>query len=253
MEAKRRGSGLTGAGRPLLARFGQIYVINLPERRDRRTEMSAELARIGIGAGAPEVTWFDAVRPADKGDFRTLGARGCFESHLGVLRRIAAGPHESALLLEDDADFAPGLARALDALEGESWDMVFGLYTGRPEAGRPGPSGLIEVPPQEGLLLAHFVGVRRDVAQRLVPYLEAMLRRPGGDPSGGPMDVDGAYSWFRAAHPDVRTLCPAEPMAVQRPSRSDIHTLRLMDRLPLLRAPLGWLRRIKRRLRARAA
>ncbi len=96
--------------------------------------------------------------------------------------------------------------------------------------------------------MLHFVGIRRSVAQAMVPYLEAMLGRPEGDPRGGPMHVDGAYNWFRREHPEILTLCAVSPMAEQRPSRTDIHALTFLDRQPLLRPAMSVLRGIKRRI-----
>lgn len=84
---------------------------------------------------------------------------------------------------------------------------------------------------------------------RLVPYLQAMLERPSGDPAGGPMHVDGAYSWFRRAHPDLRTVLATPPLGYQRPSRTDVHALRWFDRLPGLHRVAALLRRVRTGLR----
>ena len=65
--------------------FERIVVINLRERVDRRREMEAELRRAGIGAGDRRLQFFAGIRPADAGLFPSIGARGCFESHLGVI------------------------------------------------------------------------------------------------------------------------------------------------------------------------
>lgn len=58
--------------------------------------------------------------------------------------------------------------------------------------------------------------------EAMVGYLEAMLKRPNGSPEGGPMHVDGAYSWFRRAHPGVAAYVCTPSVAQQRYSRSDI-------------------------------
>jgi hypothetical protein len=65
-----------------------------------------------------------------------------------------------------------------------------------------------------------------------VPYLEAMQARPAGDAAGGPMHVDGAYFWFRRAHPHVRAVLATRVLGYQRPSRTDVHAPRWFDRLP---------------------
>ena len=68
----------------IFASFTQTRIINLIDRPDRRKEMSSQLAR--IGALSANVRFFDAQRPPDRGEFPSLGARGCFESHLSILR-----------------------------------------------------------------------------------------------------------------------------------------------------------------------
>src|SRR5690606_31802208 len=90
---------------PFADLFEAIYVINLAYRADRRLEMSAELARLGLSFDDPKVTLFAAVRPEDAGEFPSVGARGCFMSHLGILHSALALGLRSILILEDDADF----------------------------------------------------------------------------------------------------------------------------------------------------
>jgi hypothetical protein len=70
----------------LLDYFDRIYVINLPARTDRKREMEEQLARIGLSFAHPRVSLFAAIRPHEPGGFDTIGARGCFSSHLEVLR-----------------------------------------------------------------------------------------------------------------------------------------------------------------------
>ena len=60
--------------------------------------------------------------------------------------------------------------------------------------------------------------------------------------------VDGAYVWFRRAHPELKTVFPDPQIAVLRPSRTDIGHLRFFDRLPGLREAAEWARRVKRKL-----
>lgn len=224
----------------LLSVFDRIYVINLAHREDRRREMEAQLNRIGLGFDHPQVTLFPASFPPDQGDFDSRGARGCFESQLGVHRAILADGVGRALMLEDDADFGPDFAASLAAMQGDlsgtDWDM---FYSVSPLEAAPGdqPVGahLLRLSPDHTFPLAHFVGFSARFSERAVPYLEAIYARPPGDPEGGPMHVDGAYCWIRAAYPDLTVLGSRQPLAVQRPSRSDIARLRIWDRLPGLR------------------
>ena len=106
---------------PQLTVFDRIYVINVPTRTDRRREMQAQLYRVGTSLSAPGVHLFSAVRPSAAGGFTSVGARGCFVSHLGVLREAAPGHVGRLLILEDDLDFVRGFET-----RGSKWD--FGGY-----------------------------------------------------------------------------------------------------------------------------
>ena len=64
----------------------RVYVINLKSRPDRRSEILSELDRIGLREKSPILKLFDAIKPETADPFRSIGAKGCFLSHLGVLR-----------------------------------------------------------------------------------------------------------------------------------------------------------------------
>lgn len=233
----------------IFATFDRIYVVNLVERADRRREMAGELARLGTGFDDPRVRLFDAIRPEAAGPFRSVGARGAFLSQLGVLREARAAGHHRILMLEDDCDVVPSIARRLPPLLDRLDAQDFGFFYGGhdlPEGGesldRSGPLAL--APPALTIRLAHFLGFGPAAIDRLPAYLEAMLARPQGSAEGGPMDVDGAYNWFRRAHPDLPTWLAMPPLGHQRPSRTDISPPGPLDRLP---PPLTQLvRRVKR-------
>lgn len=95
----------------------------------------------------------------------------------------------------------------------------------------------------------HFLGFRQGAAVKAVPYLTAILERPMGDPRGGAMHVDGAYSWFRNSHPELRTWAAHYPLAVQRASRTDIHVRKWFNRIALFQGVIAMLRRVKNRLK----
>jgi len=217
-----------------LAEFESIYIINLPSRADRRSEIGAQLARIGLSLDAPGVNIFPAVRPADAGPFSSIGARGCFMSHLGVLK--AATGRRNVLILEDDLDFVDNISAPNLPVD---WGMFYG--GARHELETSGP--LTAAPPSAGLGCTHFVAINGGLIADLAAYLEAMLARPAGDPAGGPMHVDGAYSHFRADHPDVVTYVATPELGFQRPSRTDIHALPWFDRTPGVREVVQWIRR----------
>jgi hypothetical protein len=74
--------------------FGRVFCINLKRRTDRRELAEQELAVSGIDPSLVEwVAGFDC--PED-------GHYGCSKSHRDLLRRVADGPWEQVLVLEDD-------------------------------------------------------------------------------------------------------------------------------------------------------
>lgn len=229
----------------LLSLADRVYVINLPHREDRRREIAQQLERVGLRLGEEPVHLFNAVRPTEPGDFPSIGARGCFMSHLGVLRDAQDRGLDSILVLEDDADFTSAFLSAGDGelrtLAAGDWGIAYLGYHLESELGA-GPFELI--PSGTGVRTTHAMLLRRAAIARIIPYLEAILQRPPGDPAGGPMHVDGAYSWFRKDNPDVKTLVPVRQWAVQRSSATDIAERSWRDRLPLI----GMLRRWKNRL-----
>ncbi|WP_308916877.1 glycosyltransferase family 25 protein [Jannaschia sp. LMIT008] len=235
----------------LLSVFRRVHVINLPERTDRRHEVAVQLRRVGLDFDHPAVELVAANRPDAPGGFGSIGARGCFHSHLGILAqaRAASGP---VLVLEDDADFAPDAEARLDGIvDGLSrggWDVFYGHPgpdgLGRAGQGAAGP--LTTWAPDDPIRGTHVMGWTPVAAGRAFAYLDAMRGRTPGHPDGGPMHVDGAFSWFRAAHPDLTTRVTPDPLAVQRASRTDIQAMRWFDRAPILRDGAQWLRRMRR-------
>lgn len=227
--------------------ISRLYVINLPSRADRRREMAAELGRIGKSLDDPDVKLFPAIRPDDAGGFPSVGAHGCFLSHLGVLDDALRRGEGPILLIEDDAalceNFLPRALAAFDALAGVDWGLFYGGYESLPVVGK----GLVEIPGAAPIRTTHFLCFNRPAIAPLKRYLEAMLERPPGDGAGGPMHVDGAYCWFRKHHPEFRTFAVAPPLAGQRRSRSDIAAQRWYDRTPLISAVAGLARRLTRR------
>jgi len=52
-----------------LRNLRSIYVLNLPERLDRRREIQAQLELVGLSLDMPFVRLFPAMRPEDKGEW----------------------------------------------------------------------------------------------------------------------------------------------------------------------------------------
>jgi glycosyl transferase family 25 len=229
--------------------FDAVYIINLPARTDRRREMIEQLGLAGVDASDPRVIFFDAVRPSDAGGFPTIGTRGCFLSHLGVLKSALAAGHRRILILEDDANFIKDFARAFDTLvvprlERPDWGMAYlGALAVQPPF--DAPEAVAAIPPSSSVMGTHMFAVQSTVIPDAIAYFEAMLQRPPGDPAGGPMHVDGAYSWFRNSRPDIATLLCSPPLGYQRPSRTDVHAAKWFDRVPVVRSVVQGLRKAK--------
>lgn len=200
--------------------FDEVRIISLIDRSDRRREMTAQLQRLG---GMPaNSSFFDAVRPTSPAEFPSIGARGCFESHLAVLREARDSGVKSLLVLEDDLDFTregrrrigPSLAQLAEA----EWSFFYGAHV-LTAAGR---SGLVRISPDEPMMTTSCVAFKGKVIPELVDFLEAMMLRPAGSPDYGPMHVDGAYSVFRKLHPSHPTLVMFPSLGRQRSSPSDV-------------------------------
>lgn len=225
---------------------GHVAIINLATRTDRRREMQAQLDAVG----SRNHTWFEAIRPESADGFDSVGARGCFLSHLSILKSVAG--KSSVVILEDDLDFTPGAAdRFREALislgEIPNWGMFYGSHFCDVDASA---SPFVEVSSAEPLITSAFIAVNGPTIPGLVRYLEAILSRPPGHPDGGPMHVDGAYWRFRQ-ETGCRTFAAAPQLGWQRPSRTDIHALSWYDKTPIVRDAIAFARRhgITRKLR----
>ena len=198
----------------LFDRYDQIRIINLAHRTDRRAEMIRELRRVGLD-GDPRVSFFDACTFADAGTFYSKGARGAYHSHLTILEE-AAREGRSVLIFEDDVDFTP---------EAASYDLpeTPPIFYGAYNPTRPDDL------PNSDIMGSHFMGFSADTARMVATYLRTILN------SGHHPPIDGAYVWFRRAHPEVRTVFATSQLGNQRPSRTDIAALRFYDRMPGLR------------------
>ena len=204
--------------------YDQISIINLATRTDRRREMIGELDRIGLKKD-PRVQFFEAVAPADRGKWRTIGEHGCFLSHLAVLKS-AQTAGKSLLLLEDDCDFTDA---ALASDWGAGSDIFYGGFTAADYT-------QLQTSDLQG---AHCVGFSHAVIAPLIAYLEAQAA--GASPS----PVDGAYVDFRRANPQLRTAFAQPQVAVQRQSSSDISPGRF-DRNAISRFAVGLVRKLNR-------
>jgi glycosyl transferase, family 25 len=204
----------------ILACFERVRIINLVDRPDRRREMIAELNR--LEGWATNIEFFEAHRPAAAGGFPSIGARGCFESHLAILRSARDANARDVLILEDDLDFArhagERLKSVLSELARRPWDFFYGAHVIAGDSRK----GLVQLAPNEPVMTTSFVAISRRAVADLVVFLEGVLSRPPGSPDYGPMHVDGAYTVFRSLHPQYVTLTAFPPLGRQRSSPSDV-------------------------------
>jgi glycosyl transferase, family 25 len=238
---------------PLSQYFDRIYVLNLPERLDRRRDMLQELAQVGVSAETTNLEVFAATKPTDADDFPSIGARGCFLSHLGILKAAHQAQLNRFLILEDDLAFSRFFVQhqttILAQLDQQPWHIA---YFGHvlpldPPVGQ----SFVWQPSQVHLQTTHFLAIKGDMLGQLIDFLDVVLSRPAGHPLGGPMHVDGAYSTFREQHPQVQTLVANPCLGFQRSSASDVAGLKWFDRLPGLQQAVAVSRQVQTQLRKR--
>ncbi|WP_347989614.1 glycosyltransferase family 25 protein [Methylomonas sp. AM2-LC] len=238
----------------LLDYFQGIYIINLPSRTDRLSEIQDQFKKIGLSLDHPNIHVFAAIRPDDAGEFENIGARGCFLSHLGVLKDARSRQLETILVFEDDLDFASDFLARVDSLIEQLKTADWGIYYGGHRLSKllalTNQADLVEVDSDLTVVTAHFIGFRQPVIDGLINYLEQALTRPAGSPECGPMHVDGAYSWFRKEHPHVRVFLSVPELGYQRMSRTDIHELKWYDQVIGIRTITQIVRKLLRKLRS---
>ncbi len=210
--------------------FERIYVINLPERADRRREVTGALKRIGLSFIPGKIEIFPALKPKNAAGFPSPGVRGCFLSHLSVIKKAFELDISSVLILEDDVEFAgisrKGWSSILQQLDEQPWSFAYLGYTHVDGSTRASQGAeQIKMQPFTGSLrCAHAYAVSRLIYSPLIQHLEGLLQRRPRHPEGGPMDVDGAYNVFRRKNSEIFTLISDPQVAWQRASHSDLHS-----------------------------
>lgn len=230
--------------------FDSIRVINLPEREDRREEVRAELKKIGLdeGGGISNFSFHKATRPSSKGKFPSIGARGCFLSHLNLLKQAQIDRVKHLLVLEDDVDFKinanESMTKIIDLLETLDWDI---LYLGHKLSGFTNKENILEE--YHGAIeTTHAYAIHQDCIPKLIDFLEQVLSREPGDPLGGPMHIDGAISTFRNQNKGIKTFVLSKPICYQRPSTTDIHDSKFREANGVLKIIWNFYRATKRKV-----
>ncbi len=238
--------------------FDRIYILNLPDRADRRRDMTAEIERANIPAPKPLndpdalVSFFPGHRVTELAGFPSLGCRGCFLSHLAILKHAHAHNYSQILILEDDMAFSPLVARYDQQIAGisrmQDWQFAYFGHVLPETAVSTSKNPISFDLSTQHVVCAHFYSVRNAILAPLIHWLETIQTRPFQHPDGGPMHVDGAFNEFRERnHIPTRITHPS--LGHQRSSRSDIANLKWFDRAPVIREGISFLRTVKNRLK----
>ncbi len=220
----------------LIDYFDRIAIIHLKERKDRYRALVGELRRMGIEITHRKVCIPDAPMPPEANGFPNKGVYGSFLSHLEILTSAQRDNLTSVWVLEDDAIFSHRFAREQQKiakfLAQGNWDICyFGHSLTKEldslEVGLPRYSG--------AFYWAHCYAVHARILPRLTEYLEETRQRPRGDPRGGKMYIDAAYTLFRKLNPDVLTLVGNPVLSLQRGSPSSLASGHWYDRYSLTR------------------
>ncbi|MGQ9870912.1 glycosyltransferase family 25 protein [Leptodesmis sp.] len=203
--------------------FERAYIINLPERSDRRQAITQNLKTVRMPLTPGKLEIFPAIRPTEANGFPGIGARGCFMSHLQILKMARQEGLSNVLIMEDDLLIKKQLQADQNSLIEQLRQADWGFAYFGHNKNIPSTSSTAQfLPFSEEILTAHFYGVNGKFFDRLIHFLEMLQHRPPGHPEGGPMHLDGAYNAFRAQNPDIVALISIPNLGIQRSSRSDI-------------------------------
>ncbi len=198
--------------------------------------------------------YFAAVRPDEAPPFGSIGEKGAFLSHLGVLKEARPDNLTAVLVLEDDAqfddDFAAKWSAVRQQLEVADWDLVhlghLRLSGGNVSGGRT-DLRLEPLDPTAEVLGAHCYAVRGRCLDPLINHFERQLAGVRGDDLYGPMSPDGTLNTFARTNPQAKRYSVVPSLCMQRSSRSDIRPKRF-DSVPVLRQATTMWRLAKNRL-----
>ncbi len=240
------------AGRVLsaiLRQFSSVRIISLKHRQDRRQRIASQLSDLGIDMAGYGITFFDALKYNDAGGFPTNGVRGCFNSHLKLIRECADSG-KPALIMEDDAFFQ---IKALNRVNGigtlveeRAWDFIY--FGGHVDATQLPVIASPLTPFRGEIIGSHCVGYTPEAAARFADYLEQCLTRETGHPDGGRTHFDAANNDYRRKNEDVITLLGTPNLSTQFASRTDLGMQKWFDRAAILQPFIERARFVKQAL-----
>lgn len=252
--------------------FDKIYIINLPERVDRRRGMERELKSIGLDYSSEKVEIFSAIKPAEKLAYPNIGVLGCSMSHLEVLRIAQREGLKNVLMMEDDLAISSRFLKLEEELVNElinvNWDMVFlgyfpyhGLnfsdYYDESKGEFVSDYKLLKKThyPTQG---AHFYAVKNTAYERLIGFFENFIDQRSKsffyEQYGDYKDLDGAYPdtaycIFRFKNPDLEVLITKYSLGWQRSSKSDLTPATIFDNIAFVKPFLDVFRNLKYRVK----
>jgi hypothetical protein len=233
----------------LITIFDCAYIINLRDRHDRREQVEKEFHDIGLDIPNEQVRFYTATRPADRGNYHSVGARGAFTSHRNVLELAAADKLRNVLVFEDDVAFRDVgedyIAKIIAQLSEENWDLLYFGYASPSDQALVGPL----IPWTRITIGTHFYAVNGHFISRMLEYMRESETGPAGDSEHGPTSADGIYNRVRLRNPDIRVLLTAPSLAFQRSSRTDLQPVSIYDRIPVLAPVMRTARKLKHLLR----
>lgn len=229
----------------LIEYFDRVQVINLEQRKDRRIETCNEFKRYNFPINTDKVTFFKAISPNTAGGFDSIGARGCFLSHLNILENAKNNKYKNILILEDDIAFSKNIKKhenkAIQLLEKKDWDIA---YFGHALGNTSDEISWIKM--DQPIRTTHCYAVNGKILDRFTEFLQNLLKRKPGDPLGGPMHYDGAINTFVRQNSDVNVYYISNNLGYQRSSATNIHDLSIYDTNVLLKIFVNLYRKLKR-------
>ncbi|MBA5724393.1 glycosyltransferase family 25 protein [Candidatus Liberibacter sp.] len=221
-----------------------VYVISLPYANARRKQFSLRSSAINLG-----FSFFDAVcgesspickeilslqNQCYKKAFKrslSLPELGCYMSHINVWKKIVASDDWGAIVLEDDADFAPGfiqLASYLEKCDISNLLIKFNSLRKRPKVSNylcKTPGGFVIL--QSRILSSRTTGylIGKIAASRFLTVRKNILR---------PVDMDMKH-WWEHQIPSLVT----EPGAVYETANIFTESSIEKSRLQNKRSPLS--------------
>jgi len=169
-----------------------------------------------------KVELFAAIKPTEPAGFPDIGWRGCFLSHLEVLKQAKKEGLKNVLIMEDDLlisrRFKRNEERLVDELLKSEWDFVyFGHFF---PAQRNKTVQLIAC--DKKVIGNHCYGVNGAVFDSLIHYLEAYLAQVAVERPKVDIGIDSVISNFRIENKNINTLISMPALCVQSDSASDL-------------------------------